>query len=119
MGANRPHTIRLVADPTMRASLLNQYIAIVDRAKYDLNTIMITAATAVKQDAQRALDGFVVEVWLDERRQPESERLTTSMLHLIEQRQSNIIDGVRTIYAQKLPFFLKTPTVITREFFRD
>ena len=80
---------------------------------------MITAATAVKQDAQRELDGFVVEVWLDERRQPESERLTTSMLQLIEKRQNNIIDCIRIVYAQKLQFFLKTPTVIMHEFFRE
>ena len=112
IGANTPNTIRIVADPTMRASLLSQYVAIIDRAKYDLNTIMITAAATVKQDAQRELDGFVAEVWLDERREPESERLTTSMLQLIDQRQSNIIDCIRIIYAQKVQFFLRTPTVV-------
>jgi hypothetical protein len=109
----------MVSDPTIRASLLKQYTRIIDFAKFDLNKIMTTAAATVKQDSQRELGGFMAEVWLEERRLPESERLTTSMLQLIEKRQANVIACVKVIYDQKLQFFLKTPTVIMREFFRE
>ena len=119
MGANTPNTIRMVNDPSMRASLLKQYTKIIDYAKFDLNKILITASSIVKQDSQRELDGFLAEVWLEERRLPESDRLPTSMVQLIEKRQANVTDCVRAIYEQKLQFFLKTPTVIMREFFRE
>lgn len=119
IGANAPHTIRMVVDPTLRASLLKQYTRIIDYARFDLNKVMITAAATVKKDSQRALDGFLSEVWPEERRIPEKDRFSTSMHQLIEKRQANIVDCVRVIYAQKLQFFLKTPTIIMREFFRE
>ena len=84
MGANTPNTIRMVNDPSMRAALLKQYTKIIDYAKFDLNKILITASSIVKQDSQRELDGFLSEVWLEERRLPESDRLPTSMVQLIE-----------------------------------
>ena len=119
MGANTPNTIRTVPDPSVRATLLSQYITIIDHAKFNLNNIMVTASDTVRQQAQRELDGFLAEVWLDERRLPASDRLSTSMLQLIEARQTNISDCIRAVYAQKLQFFLKTPTVIMREFFSE
>ena len=118
-GSNTPNTIRMVNDPSMRASLLKQYTKIIDQAKFDLNKILITASSIVKQDSQRELDGFMAEVWLEERRLPENDHLSTSMVQLIEKRQVNVVDCIRAIYAQKLQFFLKTPTVIMREFFRE
>ena len=119
MGANIPRTIRMVHDPLIRASLIKQYTKTIDRAKFDLNNTMITASATVKQDTQRELDGFFAEVWLEERRLPESDRLSTPMLQLIEKRQANINDCVKIIYEQKIEFLRTTPIVIMREFVRE
>ena len=100
----------------MRASLTSQYTKIIDRAKFDLNNIMTTASATLKHDSQRELDGFLAEVWVEERRLSEQDRLSASMLQLIEKRQTNITDCVRSIYAQKIEFLLKVPIVIMREF---
>ena len=116
MEANTPSTIMMIRNPVVRASLTNQYSKIIDRAKFDLTNILITASATLRQDSQRELDGFMAELWLEEHRLSESDRLLTSMLQLIEQRQTNIADCIKTIYEHRFEFLRYMPIVIMREF---
>ena len=78
---------------------------------------MITASAIHKEHAQRELDGFMAELWLEDRRLSDNDRLSPTMLQLIEQRQMNIAHCIRTIYEQKMEFLNKIPIVILHEFY--
>ena len=116
LGAKAPDTIKRVNDPLVRAALMRQYLKVIDRAKFDLNSAMITASATLKEHSQRELDGFMAELWLEERRLPDNDRLSATMLQLIEQRQMNIAHCIRTIYEQKMQFLNKILIVIMHEF---
>ena len=116
LGAKAPTTIKRVHDPVVRATLMRQYLKVIDRAKFDLNSVMITASAILKEHSQRELDGFMAELWLEERRLSDSDRLSARLLQLIEQRQMNVAHCIRTIYEQKMQFLNKIPIVILHEF---
>jgi hypothetical protein len=71
--------------------------------------VLATAAEVKRNDSQKTFDKETAEIWTNQRQLPIHERLTPTMLTIIEQRQKNIIECVKCIYELKGNFFLKAP----------
>ena len=59
----------------------------------DLMNIIISASDVAKQASRKQFSATLAEIWNDQHRLPEQERLSIGMLRLIDQRQTkNITD---------------------------
>ena len=96
----------MINDATERARLAERYFQWIDRAKADLMNVMISASNEIKRTSQNQFNDTLIEIWIDQRRIPEHERLSMGMLRLIEQRQKNIVDCLQSIYKFKSQFSL-------------
>ncbi|CAF1164151.1 unnamed protein product [Rotaria sordida] len=106
-----PTSIITLMDPKLRKPLLNNYIRIIQRAKADLMTVLTTAAEIKKEEHQKKFDRVMAKLWTDQHHLPNNERLTTTMLSLIDERLKNILECVKRIYAIKADFCVKIPTI--------
>ncbi|CAF3734723.1 unnamed protein product [Rotaria sordida] len=97
--------ITSITNSQQRERLSNNYMRIIQRAKADL-MMALTQATEIKtQEHQTNFDTFMAQLWNDQRHLPQQERLSTTMLLLIDDRQKNILKCVKHIYALKPSFF--------------
>lgn len=115
-GAFLPKVITLVPDANDRMILTDQYRRIIDKTKYEITGVVAKAAHAVREHNRKELNSFVADTWSNQRRLPDSERLSKEMVDIIEQRQRNIDLCVKKLYNSKPEFFMHVPTVIMRHF---
>ena len=108
--ASLPTSITTISDSIICERLSNEYIRIIQRAKYDLMNVLTSAVEAKRNDCQKVFDTQTAEIWKNQRQLPVEERLTTAAITLTEQRQKNIIECVKCIYELKSNFFLQLPT---------
>ncbi len=108
-----PTSITTISDPVICERLSNQYQRIIERAKFDLMNVLTTAAEAKKNDSQKKFDEEIAEIWKSQHQYPIDERLTPTMLTIIEQRRKNIIECVKWIYHLKGDFACKAPLTTT------
>ena len=118
LAARTPIILTIVQDPQARADVFTQYNQVIDRAKNEMSKVLVTAATHRKDYAQRELNTYLTEHWNEEHRLDNQQRLPNSMRQLMEQRQQNITDCIRSVYEQKEKFLLDVPTTMTRELLR-
>jgi len=105
-----PTSITTNSNPIICEQLSNEYQKIIQRAKDDLMIVLTKAAEAKKNDCQMKFEKEIAKIWKNQHQLPIHERLTTEMSALIEKRQKNIIECLKSIYELKGNFFLKAPT---------
>jgi len=106
-----PISITTISDSIIRERLSNEYLRIIERTKADLTRVLTTAAEAKKIDCEKKFIRETAEIWKKQRQLPIEERLTTTMLTSVEERQKNIVECLKHIYELKGNLFLKrTPT---------
>lgn len=105
-----PASIKTIHDSVVRTGLSQDYRRVIDRANVDLAHVLTSACQAAKVDCEKRLNTTLAAMWRDQRRLPNSARLSSTMLSLIEQRQKNITACVTQIYSLKSDFLLKIPT---------
>jgi hypothetical protein len=105
-----PSSITTISDRVIRERLSNQYQMIIQRTKADLTRVLTSATEAKTIDCQNKFDTDTSEIWKHQRGLPKFEQLPSTMVALIEQRQQNIIDCLKRIYAMKSDFLLKAST---------
>lgn len=115
-GAILPATLIRIRDPQVRSRLSINYQKIIDRAKFDLNGILKTGAYQCKEEYRSELNGFLTMVWDAQRRLPELEKMSPTMVSTIELRQTNINQFIRTLYGHRQDLLVLMPIVIMREF---
>ena len=106
-----PASIKMIQDPAVRDALSQDYRRVIERTNVDLAHVLTSACQAAKVDCEKTLNTTLAEMWRDQRRLPNSARLSSTMLSLIEQRQKNITACVTQIYSLKSDFLLKIPTM--------
>ena len=67
------------------------------------------ASEARNNDYQKKFDQEIAKMWKNQRQQPAHERLTSTMLEIIEQRQNNVIECIKAIYRLKGDFYARVP----------
>lgn len=115
-GAVFPRTILEVTDPQIRASLSIQYSKAIDRAKYEVNNVLTTAAAQHREDSRRELNGFLSQIWSTQKTLQDRGQLSTSRLQLIEHRQKNVADFANYLHSRRIDFYIDIPIVILRHF---
>ena len=118
MADRTPIILTVVQDPQARVDVFTQYNQVIDRAKNEMSKVLVTAATHRKDYAQRELNTYLTEHWNEEHRLDNQQRLANSMCQLMEQRQQNVTDCIRSVYEQKGKFLVDVPTAMTRELLR-
>ncbi|CAF5056865.1 unnamed protein product, partial [Rotaria magnacalcarata] len=95
----------------IRERLSKQYVRIIQKAKYDLMSVLSTAAQFNKDEHRETYDKEMVQLWDNQRQLPNDERLTENLLTIFDQRQQNIIKCLEYIYNIKPDFLVKAPTL--------
>ena len=108
-----PSMITAIHDSSERARLTEAYSRWIHQAKSDLVNVMISASNVTKRASQKQFNDTLTEIWNDQHRLPEHERLSTGMLRLIDQRKTNIADCFQSIYIFKAQFSLHVPSSFT------
>ncbi|CAF2087068.1 unnamed protein product [Rotaria magnacalcarata] len=106
-----PTTITNLNDTAIRERLSKQYVRIIQKAKYDLMSVLSTAAQFNKDEHRETYDKEMVQLWDNQRQLPNDERLTENLLTIFDQRQQNIIKCLEYIYNIKPDFLVKAPTL--------
>lgn len=101
--------ITSLSDPVIRQQLSDQYQRIVERTKADLLFVYTCAVDMNKDYTQKKSNQTIAEMWKNQHQQSVHEQFTPTMLTIIEQRQKNIIECVRTIYHLKGDFYVEVP----------
>ncbi|CAF4222056.1 unnamed protein product [Rotaria socialis] len=106
-----PTTITNLNDTAIRERLSKQYVRIIQKAKYDLMSVLSTAAQFNKDEHRETYDKEMIQLWDNQRQLPNDERLTENLLTIFDQRQQNIIKCLEYIYNIKPDFLVKAPTL--------
>lgn len=93
-----PLSITTISDFSIRARLIKQYYNILQRAKDDLLNIYVEANRCKRLDCEKICHLTMSEIWQTQGNLPSQDRLTSRMLSVIEDRQKNIIDYMKSIY---------------------
>ncbi|CAF5057947.1 unnamed protein product, partial [Rotaria magnacalcarata] len=75
-----PTTITNLNDTAIRERLSKQYVRIIQKAKYDLMSVLSTAAQFNKDEHRETYDKEMVQLWDNQRQLPNDERLTENLL---------------------------------------
>ncbi|CAF4696087.1 unnamed protein product, partial [Rotaria socialis] len=86
-----PTTITNLNDTAIRERLSKQYVRIIQKAKYDLMSVLSAAAQFNKDEHRETYDKEMIQLWDNQRQLPNDERLTENLLTILDQRQQNII----------------------------
>lgn len=106
-----PVSINSVTDPSVREQSIREYQQIIERTKADLLRLLINVSEAKKTDCKIKFTQKMAELQANQQQSCVDERLPLPMLTLIEQRQTNIVDCLQTIYKLKTDFFRHVPTM--------
>jgi hypothetical protein len=98
-----------IQDANMRKKLSKHYIQIVEQAKADIMILARDTAERQMRQYQKQYDMEMNQMWQHEKILPTDQRLTSTMIHLMEKRLVNIDARTEYIYKCKAQLFqLKT-----------
>jgi hypothetical protein len=105
-------SIDRIHDPTVRQRLSNRQEKILQQTKMEMIAILITTAETTMRQCQKEFDVAMTKLWHDYRHSSSDQRLTKSMIDLIDEHFTNITERFQAIYNFKLKyFFFQAPTV--------
>lgn len=104
-----PTLITDLSDRVIRQKLSDQYQETIRQAKDNLLFIYTRASEARNDEYQKKFDQTMANMWKNQREQPADERLTPTMLAIIERRQININECMKELYRLKNEFYVKVP----------
>ena len=104
-----PSLITTLTDSVTRKRLSDEYKRIITGARANLLFVYTRASEARNEYHEKKFDQEMTKMWKNQHQQPAHERLTPTMLKIIEQRQKNIIECFKTIYRLKGDFYVKAP----------
>ena len=108
-----PSIMTAINDPSEPVRLTEEYFRCIDRVKSDLTNVIISVSDVVKQASQKRFNDTLAEIWNDQHRLPEHERLSTDMLRLIDPRQTNIAKCLQCIFEFKSQLSIHVPSTST------
>ena len=90
-----------IRDITMREKLYQQYKEVAELAKANMMTLSIETAEGQMRQYQKQFNTEMDQMWHNEKIVPSDQRLSPRMIHLMEQRLSNIDKRLACIYKYK------------------
>lgn len=105
-----PISIDTIHNFTVRQRLNEQYHKVAQRTKSDMLRVYIAAEQAKADEYAHSFNELYEEMKENQRTGPLGKRLTSTMLHLLQQRLANINKHIMYVYNLKIDFFAKAPT---------
>lgn len=101
-----------IQDETIRKKLSKHYIQIVEQAKADIMILARDTAERQMHQYQKQYDMEMNQMWQNEKILPTDQRLTSTMIHLMEKRLVNIDARTEYIYKCKAQLFQLNTNVL-------
>lgn len=86
----------------MRQKLYKELREATEKASMDILSLSIETAEKQKRKYQNLFNKEMDQIWQNEKKLPLEQRLTSNMIHLIEQRLANIEARLACIHQYKL-----------------
>ncbi|CAF5144860.1 unnamed protein product, partial [Rotaria magnacalcarata] len=99
-------------DITVRKKLSKHYIEVAEQAKTDIMILARDAAERQMRQYQTKYNMEMNQVWQHEKILSTGQRLTSTMIHLMEKRLANIDARVEYIYKSKAQLFQLNTNVL-------
>ncbi|CAF5083605.1 unnamed protein product, partial [Rotaria magnacalcarata] len=94
-----------IQDITVRKKSSKHYIEVAEQAKDDIMILARDTAEGQMRQYQKQYNMEMNQVWQHEKTLPLDQRLTSTMIHLMEKRLANIDARVEYIYKCKAQLF--------------
>jgi len=107
-----PSVIDNIQDVTMRKKLSKQYTEVTEQAKTHIILLAQDTAEGQMRQYQKQYIMEMNQVWQHEKMLPSDQRLTSTMIHLMEQRLANIDARLEYIYKCKAQLFQLNTNVL-------
>ena len=112
MDFDLPSSFHTINDPVMRQRLFDRQEKTMQQTKTEMIAILIQGAEANMRECQKKFDSEMVQLWKNYRTTTNDQRLTKSMIDLLDERSLNITERFQLIYNYKIKyFFFQAPTV--------
>ncbi|CAF4336398.1 unnamed protein product [Rotaria magnacalcarata] len=108
----KPSIIDSIQDITVRKKLSKHYIEVAEQAKTDIMILARDAAERQMRQYQKQYNMEMNQVWQHEKILSTGQRLTSTMIHLMEKRLANIDARVEYIYKCKAQLFQLNTNVL-------
>ncbi|CAF1383669.1 unnamed protein product [Rotaria sordida] len=106
-----PILLDKIVDTNIRQNLMNQCEKILQRTTSDMMIVYIATAEEKMNEYQKKFDSDFIKMKENQRSGPSHEKLTQTMLDIMERRFKNINERLIHLYKLKLRFFVKAPTI--------
>lgn len=103
--------ITTIHNTILRERLSTNYTRKIQQIKEDLFSMVMSAVEIKKEEYTTQFTNELSQFWNQQHNLSKDERLTSTMLSLVDELQKNIIKSTKRIYAVKTDFFLTTRTV--------
>lgn len=99
-----PSSLDTIIDPKIRQNLLDHYKKIIEQMKSEMMALYINIAEAKMHECQLKFVQDTVQMRPDQRSTTTDQRLSQSMIHIVEQRFKNIDERLQYLYNLKRRF---------------
>ena len=97
--------IQSIGDNQIRQQLSQRYERILGQTKIELITILLQSAEAKMRQYQDEFDQEMAQLWQHYRQSSIEQRITRSMMNLIDQRLANITERFQAIHQYQIKSF--------------
>ncbi len=109
-----PTPLDTIEDRNSRHSLIYRYEKLVQRIKSEMISIHVRATELQSEETTKKFDSSFKDYNNLQRTSDITTKLTKTMAYIMEQRFKNMEERLETLYNIKLRFFVKAPTVVSK-----